>query len=102
MSHPIYGPPQHRLTQVLFTLHLPTRENGHLTRLEAQGRSSTTRASLWSVSESWTRDEQRAGLEPTDALHHLALVAVQDRCSSQDHLERSLTGNGWEQLELPM
>lgn len=102
MPHPIYGPPQHRLTTVHFTLSLPTRENGRHTRLEAQGRASTQRSSLWSVSETWTWAEQRCGLEPTDALHHLALVVVQDRPSSQDHLEASLTGNGWEQLELPI
>lgn len=102
MPHPIYGPPQHRLSVVHFTLTLPTRENGRRTRLEAHGRAVTQRASLWSVSETWEGAEVRAGLEPTDALHHLALVASQDRCATQDHLERSLTGQGWEQLELEL
>lgn len=102
MPHPIYGPPSHQLDSIIITLHLPTARNGRITRMEAQGRSSTSRASLWSVSETWTRDEQRAGLEPSDAVHHLALVALQDHPASQSHLEASLTGQGWEQLELPL
>lgn len=102
MPHPIYGPPSHRLTTVHFVLTLPTKENGRHSRLEAHGRSSTSRAALWSVSETWTQSEQDAGLQPTDALHHLGLVAMQDQPITQRQLELGLTGQGWEQLELPL
>lgn len=100
MPHPVYGPPEHRLEVVRLSLHLPTSRNGRRARLEAQGTCSTQRASLWSVSETWTPEEHRAGLEPTDAAHHLLLCAMQDRPNGQYALERALTGQGWEQLEL--
>lgn len=102
MPHPIFGRPEPRLARVQLVLTLPTIENGRHTRLEATGWSPLKRSSLWSVSETWTAADQRGGLEPTDAAHHLLLVACQDRPSSQNHLERSLTGQGWEQLELDL
>ena len=102
MPHPIYGPPAHELDSVLLTLHLGTPRNGHRWRLEVQGRSATSRASLWSISEAWERSEQRGGYEPTDAAHHVLLAAAQDRCTSLAHLQASLRGEGWEQLELPL
>lgn len=102
MPHPVYGPPQHQLEVVTLRLALPTNRNGRRARLEAQGRSETQRQALWSVTESWTAEEHRAGLEPTDAAHHVLLCAMQDRPRDQYALERSLTGQGWEQLELPI
>lgn len=102
MPHQIYGKPSHQLETVTLTLHLPLRRNGYLTRLEASGRSSTKRGSLWSVSEQWTVDEQAAGLQPSDAVHHLALIALQDHPSSQEALFRQLTGQRWIQEELPL
>lgn len=101
MPHPIYGPPNHVLTTVEFKLYLPTPKNGRRTRLEASGRSETSRTALWSVTESWAPEEVRAGLEPTDALHHLALVASQDLPHSQTGLEASLVGSGWGDVPLP-
>lgn len=101
MPHPIYGPPSHQLETVTFTLQLPTRRNQYLTRLEVRGEASTKRSSLWSVSESWTPAEQEAGLQPADALHHLALIALQDRPSSQEELFRQLTGEPHIQETLP-
>lgn len=102
MPHPIYGKPTHQLESVTFALHLPRRANGYLTRLEAAGRASTSRSALWTVSETWTTDEQEAGLQPTDALHHLSLIAVQDTPSSQEALFRALTGELYIQEELPL
>lgn len=102
MPHPIYGPPSHELDKVIFTLHLPTARNGRRARLEVQGRSETQRGSLWSLTETWGPDEHRGGYEYSDAIHHIALAAAQDRCSTQSHLEASLRGEGWEQLSLPM
>lgn len=101
MPHPIYGKPSHQLETVTFTLHLPRRSNGYLTRLEAAGRASTSRAALWTASETWTTDEQEAGLQPTDALHHLSLIAVQDTPASQEALFRALTGVMWVEEQLP-
>ena len=101
MTHPLYGPPSHKLERVAFTLHLPDRRNGYLTRLEARGETSTQRRSLWTVSEQWTAGEVSQGLQPADAIQHLALVASQDHPASQEALERSLTGGGWEDVALP-
>lgn len=102
MPHPIYGPPSHELTSITAILHLPTSFNGRSYRLEVSGRSITSRPSLWSVTETWTQAEQSAGLQPTDALHHLALVASQDRPTTQHQLEMCLIGEGWEQLKLDL
>lgn len=101
MPHPIFGPPNHVLTSVRFSLHLPTPQNGSSWRLEAAGESVTQRASLWSVQESWQRDDVSRGYQPCDALHHLALVAAQDRPNTQDALEKALHGLGWEDVPLP-
>lgn len=101
MPHPIYGPPSHRLEVVHFRLALPLKRNGYLTSLAVKGESSTSRSSLWTISETWTPDEQEAGLQPTDALHHIALIAVQDRPSSQDAMFRQLTGEPYIQEVLP-
>lgn len=102
MSHKLYGPPQHQLEYVTIRLALPTHRNGRTARLEAHGRCETQRAALWSVSEMWSAEDHRAGLEPTDAAHHVLLCAMQDRPRDQYAMERSLTGQGWEQLELPL
>lgn len=102
MSHRIYGAPEHRLEYVTLRLVLPSNRNGRRAQLEVQGRCETQRASLWHVSESWSPEEHRAGLEPTDAAHHVLLCAMQDRPNSQTAIELSLTGQGWEQLELPL
>lgn len=102
MPHPIYGPPQHVLETVTFRLALPLRRNGFTTSLEVKGEASTSRASLWSVRETWTAAEQEAGLQPSDAVHHLALIALQDHPASQERLFNLLTGERWVQEELPL
>lgn len=102
MPHPIYGPPSHVLETVTFKLTVPTARNGRHTKLEVQGRSSTQRASLWSIHETWTQAEVEHGLQPSDSLHHLALIALQDHPASQTQVESCLTGQPWSQLELPL
>lgn len=102
MPHPIYGPPSHKLSLVSFHLHLPLRSNEYQTHLEVQGRASTQRANLWSVSERWEATDVDAGLAPTDALHHLALIATQDHPTTQEQLFAALTGERWIQEELPL
>lgn len=102
MAHPIWGKPQHQLLRVTFTLELPTSQNGRTTRLIAVGSSETARASMWVVRETWSPSEQEAGLQPADALHHVALVALQDHPTSQTQMEACLIGEGWEQLQLDL
>lgn len=101
MPHPIYGPPSHSLEQVTLTLTLPSRRNGHVTLLEMQGRSSTSRAALWTFRESWLPGEVRVALEPTDTVHWLVLAALQDQPNTQEAFVRSTTPGGWEDVPLP-
>lgn len=92
MPHPIYGPPDHVLERVELKLYLPTSRNSRITRLEASGWSETKRGPLWSIQESWSWSECVSGLQPCDALHHVALVAAQDRPVTQGGVEFALTG----------
>lgn len=92
MPHPIYGPPSHALTHVGFDLELPRRANDYEARLYAVGRSSTKRASLWTFHETYAQASPGHGMMPTDALHHLALIAMQDRPDTQARLEHFLQG----------
>lgn len=102
MPHPVYGPPDHVLERLEFKLYLPTRRNGRHAQLTAHGFSETKRGSLWTVQERWSGEEQRVGLQPCDALHHLALASWQDRPITQTGVELALTGQSWEQLELDL
>jgi hypothetical protein len=101
MPHPIYGPPSHELETVTFRLTIPTRRNNRTTALEVHGRTSTQRSHLWYIHETWTPAEIEHGLQASDAIHHLALIALQDHPSSQAQVESCLTGQPWSQLELP-
>lgn len=102
MPHPVYGPPQHRLDEVVFKLWLPTPANGHQTVVAATGVSSTQRASLWHVKETWEPNRTRGGYEPSDFIVHSALVACQDHPTSQEQYEACIRGEGWCQDELPL
>ena len=101
MPHPVFGPPDHRLERLELKLYLPTPRNGRHSRLTAHGFAETKRGALWTVQETWSWSEQQAGLQPCDAVHHIALAAFQDHPGSQDAVERSLTGQGWEDVPLP-
>lgn len=101
MPHPIYGRPSHQLAVVTCSLVLPCKRNNYRSSILVEGVSETKRAALWSVRESWEPGEVTAGLQPADAIHHVLLVASQDRPASQDVLERHLTGGGWEKVSLP-
>lgn len=102
MPHPIYGPPEHRLERLELKLQLPHQRNGRRAQLTAHGFSETKRGSLWTMQESWSWSEMHAGLQPCDALHHLALAAWQDRPITQTGLELALTGQNWQQLEFDL
>lgn len=92
MPHKIYGPPSHKLATVTITLHLPTRANSFTGVVRAEGRAQSKRDNLWSVSEEFTEAAQINGMSMTDAVHHLALIAVQDRPDTQDRFEYYLRG----------
>lgn len=92
MPHPIYGPPEHKLEYVLLRLVLPLRSNDYESRVTAFGHSQTKRGFLWSFSESWAHDMKGDEYGPADAVHHLALVALQDRPTTSSALELSLRG----------
>lgn len=101
MPHPIYGRPAHELEYISLTLWLPSSRNGHLTRLTAKGESTTARSPLWSFQETWTAEEQRGLMEPTDVVHWVTLAAAQDRPSSQEMFDRCTQPGGWEDVPLP-
>lgn len=92
MPHPIYGPPEHRLATVEARLEVPTRANDYWTRLHVVGRSTTKRAALWTVTEAWQATGRDLGLVPVDALHLVALIALQERPRSQAEVEYHLRG----------
>lgn len=102
MPHPIYGAPQHELERVDFTLVLPVRSNQHRTTLHVYGRAGTARPSLWDLHETWSWTEQEAGYQPSDAVAHAVLVAMQDRPTSQQQIEACMIGEGWTQLQLDL
>lgn len=93
--------PSHALDTVTFTLKLPTAANDALTTLHVAGSADTKRTRLWTWEETWTRKEQREGLEPTDTLRWWALIASQDRPRDQATWNRQITGQPHgDQLEL--
>lgn len=94
--------PHHRLHRVEFTLHLPHDPGDRSSVMRASGHSDTRRAALWHYHEAFdsTIDAEK-GYGVADALHHVALVALQDRPSSLDRLQFSLSGGlAWEQGQM--
>lgn len=87
-----YLPVNHRLTTVSLTLQFPgpPDEDGPVYGV-ASGRSQTRRAPLWQETNSWA-DGADLRHEPADWLHHIALVALQDRPNSTERLLFGLTG----------
>lgn len=102
MPHPIFAKPDHSLERVELRLYLPRQANGFMTTLMASGETSTKRGSLWSYTETWDHTEQRGLLEPTDALHYVALAAAQDRPNTQALFLSSITPGGWTDVQLPL
>lgn len=101
MPHPVFGAPSHTVETVEVKLHLPSRRNGHHTRVTAAGTCETKRGALWTYQETWTALEQDRGLQPSDAIHLLVLAALQDLPSTQAALNASLGQAGWEDVTLP-
>jgi len=103
MPHPIYGPPEHRLSTVELRLTLPSRATRYEATLLARGRSSTQRNDLWVHHDQWSMATRGNDLAPVDALHHLALVVMQDRPITLSALEHGLRGGRlYEEPQLPL
>lgn len=93
----------HQLESVELTLWLPKPDEYADVTIKAVGRASTKRAALW-VHQELFNDELDAqkGYGPADALHHILLVAMQDRPNSVERLNFALSGGlTWCQDELP-
>lgn len=97
MRHP--KPPRnewavtHRLETVRFNLNLYDFGDGPEQSLTVHGGSATKRTSLWTYAEHFDDETSRdKGYSVGDALHHIALVAIQDRPSRLQDLELALKG----------
>lgn len=101
MSNPYR--PVHRLDSVTFNLHLGRLDEEHEHQLAVHGRATTKRADLWTYVESFDPVASRAnGYSAADALHHIALVACQDRPNTIDRLQFALSGGLlYQEQELP-
>ena len=81
------------LERVEFTLLLPTSATPGCYGLSAHGRSQFRRAALWSYHEAFDAHlDAHKGYSVADALHHIALVCVQDTPNTLDRLDFALSG----------
>lgn len=85
--------PMHKLERVTLRVYLPNDASPNAVTTSAEGWAPTKRGHLWHVNESWSSDERSPGMmEPADWIHHLALVAMQDRPNTPERLDFALTG----------
>lgn len=83
----------HDLEVVRFTLGLGGGQGGvPIINGVAQGISSGKRTPLWTETNVWNGEDHDTNHEPADWVHHLALVALQDRPNSSERLIFGLTG----------
>lgn len=94
--------PHHKLTSVDLSLRLPADPADSWVNLRVAGRSVTQRADLWTYEEAFGPDSySEQGYGPSDALAHIALVAIQDRPNSLARLHFALNGGlSWEQQQM--
>jgi hypothetical protein len=95
---------KHQLDAVELVLELPNTAGPYTTAIRAHGRSYSKRTALWSYQEVFEPLSSREkGYGPADALHHIALVAQQDRPRSLAELNLALRGGvSWVQEELDL
>lgn len=95
-----YLPPTPALHSVLFHLNLAADpEVPASVVVHAQGRSVYRRGNLWAESSIFAPGDDQQ-IAPADWLHHIALVALQDRPNTQERLLFGLTGGLGVQEEL--
>lgn len=91
MTHPFR--PIHRLHSIEARLVLPVEGEPQAFGLAVHGRSETKRGNLWSYQELFTPElDHQKGYSVADALHHVALVCIQDRPNSLERLNFALRG----------
>lgn len=93
----------HNLESVELTLWMPKPDESDAHSIRAAGRASTKRANLWTYQETFDDAlSAEKGYSAADALHHIALVCMQDRPNSLERLNFALRGGlAWHQDELP-
>lgn len=94
--------PLHTLDRVQTTLYLPQRVGSHEYSIRAVGISPMKATPLWTYQEAFDPDlEEEKGYSAADALHHIALVTIQDRPRTLKNLEFALRGGiAWEQGQM--
>lgn len=92
MPHKIYGKATHKLDTVTIKLWLPTAASDWKSKMLATGDTYTHKRALWSHCEMWGDPLEVAGMTMTDAVQHVALIAVQDRPASQEMFDYYLRG----------
>lgn len=88
--------PRHQLDRVQADL---TINRDGSVQITVVGRSQGQRADLWRHSETVGADEH--SLVPSDIVHHLLIVSLQDRPRSARAFREAVSGQGWEDISLP-
>jgi hypothetical protein len=84
---------QHELQTVTFHLNFYDHGDGPEQSLSAHGRTDTKRSALWSYNEHFgPAEDMERGYSAADAIHHIALVAVQDKPAHLSQLNIALRG----------
>lgn len=93
-----YMPDALPLASVSFRLWVPEPGQSDTVRLTASGWDREENRRLWLLHETWSHPEVgRDGYEPSDAISHVVLVALQDRPETQAQMESCMIGEGWAQ-----
>lgn len=87
-----YLPPTPALHRVTLVLEFSEDPDDPTVTARASGESAYKRGRLWQESAVFTPSDHDLRIEPADWLHHLALVALQDRPNTPERLVFGLTG----------
>jgi len=82
----------HKLNRITTTLDFGSPTEEGLVIATIHGWSSTKRGALWSEGNLWQEGEADLRMEPADWIHHVHLVALQDKPNSKQRLIYGLTG----------
>lgn len=96
--------PRHHLTSIEARLSIPHPVDRLQQVLTVSGRSVTKRTNLWTYHEAFDLElMQEKGYSAADALHHIALVCIQDQPNTLDRLDFALKGGlAWVQGEFDL
>lgn len=95
---------KHMLTSIEARLSIPHPVDRLQCVLTVHGRSVTKRANLWTYQEYFDLELMtEKGYSAADALHHIALVCLQDQPNTLERLNFALRGGlAWEQGEFDL